>query len=184
MKVIVYSKDNCIFCEKAISLATMKGLDLEVKKLGKDFGMEDLMGQFPTARTFPQIVVDDKSIGGYTEFAELKDLVKNLAFDKAVINLATPSSIQFPHTHGDSTVITYYINPEWKKEYYGETIFYDDSMQHCVGTALYEPNAAVVFDGHIPHSIRPASHIAPSYRFSLSVFFRKRNFLEEAKNNT
>jgi len=71
MNVIVYSKDNCIFCEKAVSLATMKGLDVTVKKLGIDFGMEDLMGQFPNAKTFPQIVVDDKSIGGYTEFAEL-----------------------------------------------------------------------------------------------------------------
>ena len=71
MNVIVYSKDNCIFCEKAVSLATMKGLDVTIKKLGVDFGMEDLMVQFPNARTFPQIVVDDKSIGGYTEFAEL-----------------------------------------------------------------------------------------------------------------
>ncbi len=71
MNVIVYSKDNCIFCEKAVSLATMKGLDITVKKLGVDFGMEDLMGQFPNAKTFPQIVVDNKSIGGYTEFAEL-----------------------------------------------------------------------------------------------------------------
>ena len=71
MNIIVYSKDNCIFCEKAVSLATMKGLDVTVKKLGVDFGMEDLMGQFPNAKTFPQIVVDDKSIGGYTEFAEL-----------------------------------------------------------------------------------------------------------------
>jgi len=71
MNVIVYSKDNCIFCEKAVSLATMKGLDITVKKLGVDFGMEDLMGQFPNARTFPQIVVDDKSIAGYTDFAEL-----------------------------------------------------------------------------------------------------------------
>ena len=71
MNVIVYSKDNCIFCEKALSLATMKGLNVAVKKLGVDFGMEDLMVQFPNARTFPQIVVDDKSIGGFTEFAEL-----------------------------------------------------------------------------------------------------------------
>jgi glutaredoxin len=71
MDVIVYSKDNCIFCEKAVSLATMKGLNITVKKLGIDFGMEDLMGQFPNAKTFPQIVVDNKSIGGYTEFAEL-----------------------------------------------------------------------------------------------------------------
>jgi len=114
----------------------------------------------------------------------MKDLVKDLQFDKAVINLATPSSIQFPHTHGTSTVITYYINPDWKKEYYGETIFYDDSMTHCIGTSLYHTNSAVVFDGKIPHSIRPASHIAPSYRFSLSVFFRQKNFIEEAKNSS
>ena len=71
MNVVVYSKDNCIFCEKAITLATMKGWELTVKKLGKDFEMEDLMKLFPTARTFPQIVVDDKSIGGYTEFADI-----------------------------------------------------------------------------------------------------------------
>ena len=114
----------------------------------------------------------------------LANMVKDLQFDKAVINLATPSSIQFPHTHGTSTVITYYINPDWKKEYYGETIFYDDSMTHCIGTSLYHTNSAVIFDGKIPHSIRPASHIAPSYRFSLSVFFRQKNFIEEAKNNT
>ena len=114
----------------------------------------------------------------------MKKLVQNLTFKKAVINLATPSSIQFPHTHGTSTVITYYINPDWKKEYYGETIFYDDSMTHCIGTSLYHTNSAVIFDGKIPHSIRPASHIAPSYRFSLSVFFRQKNFIEEAKNSS
>jgi hypothetical protein len=114
----------------------------------------------------------------------LKDIVKDLAFDKAVINLAMPSSIQFPHTHGDSTVITYYINPEWKNEYYGETIFYDDSLLESIKVALYEPNSCVVFDGNIPHSIRPASHIAPSYRFSLSVFYRQKNFIEEAKNSS
>jgi glutaredoxin len=31
--------------------------------------MQDLMEKFPTARTFPQIIVDDEAIGGYTEFA-------------------------------------------------------------------------------------------------------------------
>lgn len=71
MVVIIYSKDNCVFCEKALSLATMKGLDVTVKKLGVDFEMEDMMLTFPIAKTFPQIIVDDKSIGGYTEFAEL-----------------------------------------------------------------------------------------------------------------
>ena len=68
MVVIIYSKDNCIFCEKALSLATMKGLDVTVKKLGVDFDMQKLLEVFPTARTFPQIIVDGENIGGYTEF--------------------------------------------------------------------------------------------------------------------
>jgi glutaredoxin 3 len=71
MIVEIYSKDNCIFCEKALSLATMKGLDVTVKKLGVDFDMQKLLELFPTARTFPQLIVDEEAIGGYTEFAEL-----------------------------------------------------------------------------------------------------------------
>ena len=65
-----------------------------------------------------------------------------------------------------------------------ETIFYNDSLTESIKTALYDPNGAVIFNGNIPHSIRPASHIAPSYRFSLSVFFRQMNFIEEAKNSS
>jgi glutaredoxin 3 len=69
MKVEIYSKDNCVFCDRAVSLATLKQTTLTVKKLGVDFDMQDLMEKFPTARTFPQIIVDDEAIGGYTEFA-------------------------------------------------------------------------------------------------------------------
>ena len=71
MVVVIYSKDNCVFCEKAVSLATMKGLDVTVKKLGVDFDMQKLLEVFPTARTCPQIIVEEKNIGGYTEFSEL-----------------------------------------------------------------------------------------------------------------
>jgi len=68
MEVIVFSKDNCVFCDKAIALAKLNKYNLTVQKLGVDFTMEDMMEKFPTARTFPQIIVDSKSIGGYTEF--------------------------------------------------------------------------------------------------------------------
>tara|TARA_R100000656_G_C3925993_1_gene123847 strand:+ start:252 stop:794 length:543 start_codon:yes stop_codon:yes gene_type:complete len=115
---------------------------------------------------------------------QLRYRLTSLSFDEATINLATPASIQFPHTHGNSTVFTYYINPEWKNEYYGETIFYDDTLADSVNSVLYKPNRAVLFNGDIPHSIRPASHIAPSYRFTLSIFFKERNFIEEVKNSS
>ena len=36
--------------------------------LDEDFTREELFEKFPTARTFPQITIDDESIGGYTEF--------------------------------------------------------------------------------------------------------------------
>ena len=71
MKTEIYSKDNCVFCEKAVSLATLKGLDITVKKLGVDFEMGDLMEVFPTARTFPQIILNDEKIGGYTELSQI-----------------------------------------------------------------------------------------------------------------
>ena len=71
MEVVIYSKDNCVFCDKAVKLAFIKETKCTVKKLGVDFEMEDMMELFPTARTFPQIIVDGKSIGGYTEFEAL-----------------------------------------------------------------------------------------------------------------
>jgi len=68
MEVVIYSKDNCVFCDKAIKLAFIKETKCKVKKLGVDFEMEDMLELFPTARTFPQIILDGKKIGGYTEF--------------------------------------------------------------------------------------------------------------------
>lgn len=114
----------------------------------------------------------------------LRSELSKLSFQEAVINLVTPASIQFPHTHGSSVVLTYYINPVWQPEYYGETIFYDQLKKESIKTVSYKPNAGVLFDGLIPHSIRPASFIAPSYRFTLSVFYKQPNFIEEVKNST
>lgn len=68
MKVEIFSKDDCGYCTMAIQEATAKELDFEVKKLGVDFDREQLLEQFPTARTFPQIRIDGVAIGGFTEF--------------------------------------------------------------------------------------------------------------------
>jgi hypothetical protein len=115
---------------------------------------------------------------------ELKHKLTDLSFDEATINLATPASMQFPHTHGSSTILNYYINPEWKNEYYGETIFYNNTLTDSISSVLFKPNRAILFDGSIPHSIRPASHIAPSYRFTLTAFFKEKNFIEESRNSS
>ena len=73
MKVEIYSKPVCPFCDMAKALAERNGYDLTVKMLDVDFDREVLMETFPGARTFPQIIVDGNKIGGYTEFKKLVD---------------------------------------------------------------------------------------------------------------
>ena len=83
MKVTICSKDNCGYCTRAIQLAKEKKVDLRVMKLGVDFTMDWLHVTFPTARTFPQIIVDGENIGGYTEFEALnKDWRKGTIWEK------------------------------------------------------------------------------------------------------
>ena len=69
MRAVVWSKDMCPFCEQAKSLLKMKGIEFEEKKVGAGYTKEDLLEAFPTARTVPQIFLDEELIGG---FAELK----------------------------------------------------------------------------------------------------------------
>lgn len=67
----VYSKDNCPFCVRAISLLTLKGLDFEVLKLNEDFTREELLEKFPNARSFPQITNEGDHVGGYDDLYKL-----------------------------------------------------------------------------------------------------------------
>ena len=68
MKVTIYGKDNCPYCDMAKKLSERKGYDTTYKKLGQDFDALEMARLFPNARTFPQIIADGKAIGGYTEF--------------------------------------------------------------------------------------------------------------------
>ena len=76
MKVEIYSKPQCPYCDMAKRLAEQKGYELTYKMLDEDFNRETLMETFPGARTFPQIIVDGEKIGGYTEFKALVDASK------------------------------------------------------------------------------------------------------------
>jgi glutaredoxin 3 len=76
MKVEIYSKPSCPFCVQAKALAEREGYDLTYKMLDEDFSREELFEVFPTARTFPQIIVDGDKIGGFTEFKALVESKK------------------------------------------------------------------------------------------------------------
>ncbi len=67
MKAIVWSKDNCTFCDQAKALLEQRNITYEEKKIGYGFSREDLLEAVPTARTVPQIFVNNNHIGGFTE---------------------------------------------------------------------------------------------------------------------
>ena len=60
-KITIYSKPNCIFCDKAKHM---------VKTLGFTTPDELYEAVGKQVRTMPQIIVDDKHIGGYNELVE------------------------------------------------------------------------------------------------------------------
>ena len=69
----IYGKPMCPFCEKAKSLCATRGFKYTYKSLGTDYTREELMEQFPNARTVPQIVIGGKKIGGYDQFTQYID---------------------------------------------------------------------------------------------------------------
>jgi glutaredoxin len=70
MKAIIWSKDHCKFCDQAKTLLTHNKVDIEERKIGNEFTKEQLLESVPTARSVPQIFIDDEYIGG---FEQLKD---------------------------------------------------------------------------------------------------------------
>ena len=71
MEIVIYSKNNCVFCNKAKHLVKSLGLTYEEKKM-EEFDspqamLEDIGKQ---VRTMPQIKIDGKLVGGYNQLVE------------------------------------------------------------------------------------------------------------------
>lgn len=70
MKTIIWSKYNCPYCDQAKALLNSKGIKFEERKIGDGWTKEDLLEEIPTARTVPQIILNDELIGGFTELKQ------------------------------------------------------------------------------------------------------------------
>jgi glutaredoxin len=67
MKALVWSRDACGYCDSAKALLKQKGIEFEERKIGSGWTKEQLLESVPSAKTVPQIYLDGKHIGGYTE---------------------------------------------------------------------------------------------------------------------
>jgi glutaredoxin 3 len=70
MNVVIWSKYHCTYCDQAKALLTQRNIQFEERKIGDGYTKEDLLEAVPTARTVPQIFIDEQLIGGFTELKQ------------------------------------------------------------------------------------------------------------------
>src|SRR3954462_3879979 len=67
----MYTTRWCGYCVRAKALLESRGLDFEEISLGEDPGFRGRLLELPGGWTVPQIVIDGRPIGGYTELWQL-----------------------------------------------------------------------------------------------------------------
>jgi glutaredoxin len=70
--VIVYTKDNCVWCVRAKELLNKLHISYEEKKLGTDYTKDDLIKLLGRENniTVPQVLTDGKLIGGFDALSQ------------------------------------------------------------------------------------------------------------------
>jgi len=71
MQIKMYTKGYCSFCFAAKNLLAKRGLEYEEVSLSANPLVEKEMRDLTGGRTVPQIVIDGRPIGGYTELVEM-----------------------------------------------------------------------------------------------------------------
>ena len=69
-KVEIYSKSNCSYCVMAMNFFDSKGISYKVYSADDPNIFDEMLKRNPQARTVPQIFIDDKLIGGYTDLVK------------------------------------------------------------------------------------------------------------------
>ena len=77
MQIKMYTRAYCSFCFAAKNLLIQRGHDYEEISLLDNAAAEREMRELTGGYTVPQIVIDGKAIGGYSELVEI-DMDGNL----------------------------------------------------------------------------------------------------------
>lgn len=75
MQVVIYSKSNCPFCEKAKAWFTQHGFTYTEIKLDDEEQRLAFYQKMPGARSVPQIFINDKHIGTYNDLMAQADTI-------------------------------------------------------------------------------------------------------------
>lgn len=64
---VIYSKPGCPYCVKIKQVMEMKEYPHVVYTLDEDFTRDEFYSEFGTGSTFPQVIHEDKHLGGCTD---------------------------------------------------------------------------------------------------------------------
>ena len=64
MNFTVYSKTSCPYCDKVKNVLDLTEQKYVIYTLGQDFTKEEFYAEFGEGSTFPQVICDDKKLGG------------------------------------------------------------------------------------------------------------------------
>lgn len=67
MKAIVWSKDQCPYCDQAKALLKSRNIEFEERNIQHGWTREQLLEAVPNARSVPQIFLDEELVGGFNE---------------------------------------------------------------------------------------------------------------------
>ena len=70
MTAIVWGQTRCSYCDQAKALLTSRGIQYEERLIGDGWTKQQLLEAVPTARSVPQIFLNEEYIGGYTELKQ------------------------------------------------------------------------------------------------------------------
>ncbi len=70
MKAIVWSQTRCAYCDQAKALLASRGIQYEERKIGDGWTKQQLIEAVPTARTVPQIFINEEYVGGFNELKQ------------------------------------------------------------------------------------------------------------------
>jgi glutaredoxin 3 len=75
MNITVYSRTGCPYCDKIKSVLEQRNIEYTLNELDVDFVRDEFYEKFGVGATFPQVVLDEKNIGGCTD--AVKYMVEN-----------------------------------------------------------------------------------------------------------
>lgn len=70
-KVVVYTTDYCPYCVRALKLLRSKGAEPVEIDVSSDAERRRWLVEVTGQRTVPQVFINDRPLGGFTDIAEL-----------------------------------------------------------------------------------------------------------------